>query len=271
MKDATIRASSLGELFDCPARWAAKYLEGRTSYTSGRSHLGTALHKGAGLFDQARIEGSPISVEDATDAFVDAIKKPEGEVRWIDVTKDEAIERGVRLTVNYCNDIAPLETYQAVELKCEPLTISMENGVKITLTGQADRVRLVGEHKGISDLKSGTRIVNAKGEVSVDKHVAPLGTYELIEVLVKQTTGEEMLADAQVIALPTKGDPTPRTTTVRRPSRVLLGDENRPGLLHAAARMIEAETFYGNPQSMLCSERFCPAYKTCWWRANDGP
>jgi hypothetical protein len=203
------------------------------------------------------------------EAFVEAIKNPEGEVRWVDVTKDEAIERGVALTVNYCRDIAPVETYQAVELKCDPLTIAMENGVKITLTGQADRVRLVGDMKGISDLKSGTRIVNSKGEVAIDKHVAQLGTYELIEVLVKQTTGEEMLADAQVIALPTQGDPTPVTTTVRRPSRVLLGDENRPGLLHAAARMIEAETFYGNPQSMLCSDKYCPAHATCWWRAQQ--
>jgi len=269
MKDITIRASSLAEMFDCPARWAAKNIERMRSPTSGRSYLGTSLHKGAGMFDQAKLEGSPISVDDAAQVFVDAINNPEEEVRWTDVTRDEAIDRGVTLTVNYCRDIAPAETYEAVELKCEPLTIAMENGVKITLTGQADRVRVVGEDRGIADLKSGTRIVNSKGEVSVDKHTAQLGTYELIEVLVKQTTGLEMLADAQVIALPTAGDPTPRVATVRRPSRVLLGDDKRSGLLHAASRMAEAETFYGNPSSMLCTEKYCPAYATCWWRAQQ--
>lgn len=268
MTDFSIRASSLSELMDCPARWAAKHIDRLSTPSSGASHLGTSLHKGTGLFDQARIEQSPIELQDAVDAFVDAVKKPEREVAWTDMTPGEAIDVGVQLTLAYCRDLAPSIEFSAVELTCDPLTLNMDNGVRLTLTGQADRVRIAADGKrGIADLKSGKRIIK-DGEVDLDKHVAQLGTYELIEVLVKKTTGEDMLADAQVIALPTSGRPTPKVATIRRPSRVLLGDAEHPGLLDVASQMLKSGTFFGNTRSQLCSEKYCPAFKTCWWRAS---
>jgi RecB family exonuclease len=264
-----IRASSLGEMFDCPARWYARNVERIKSPSSGAAQLGTSLHAGTGLYDSSRIaDGTPASIEDALDCFVDAVRNPAEEVAWTDITPAQAIDRGVLLVTRYCREIAPTRAYQAVELQCDPLPIRAENGVLITLTGTADRIRVLDDKRGIADLKSGARIVK-DGAVDVDKHAVQLGTYELIEVLVKQTTGEDMLLDAEIIALPTKGPAVPVTATVRRPSRLLLGDNDHPGLLDVAAAMAKSEAFFGNPKSVLCSAKYCPAYAKCWWRAKD--
>lgn len=61
MEMTAIRASSLPELFDCPARWEAKHLCGRRLPRSAAAQLGTAVHAGAAVFDVQRILGSPIT------------------------------------------------------------------------------------------------------------------------------------------------------------------------------------------------------------------
>ena len=48
------RASGLSDLFDCPARWYAKNIEKRRMPTSSAAQLGTAVHAGAGAYDQGR-------------------------------------------------------------------------------------------------------------------------------------------------------------------------------------------------------------------------
>src|SRR5690606_29085576 len=68
-----VRASSLGELFDCPSRWYAKNVLGLRTPTSFKARLGTAVHAGTAAFDAARLEGNPITPDDAAGALVDAL------------------------------------------------------------------------------------------------------------------------------------------------------------------------------------------------------
>ena len=70
MEMTVIRASSLPELFDCPARWEAKHLCGRRLPRSAAAQLGTAVHAGAAVFDVQRILGSPITPDDAAGEVV---------------------------------------------------------------------------------------------------------------------------------------------------------------------------------------------------------
>lgn len=262
-----LRASSLADLFDCPARWYARQIEqGGRGPTSGPAQLGTAVHAGTALYDQAALELAPVSVDDAVGAAIEALRKSDVEVVYDDnLTAANAIDLSAALTSRYCYDISPQVVYEAVELKLEPLTINFDNGVRIKLTGSADRVRAVGDRRGISDIKTGRAIVK-DGAVATDKHLAQLGVYELLEVMVKNTTSEDMTLPAQVIALPTAGDPTPAIGEAARPSRLLFGNEQHPGLLTAAAEMFKSGMFYGNPKSVLCGQKYCPAWKTCWWR-----
>lgn len=289
MKELIIRASSLPGLFDCPARWLAQNVEGRRTRTTGPAHLGTSLHHATGRFDQSRIEDSVILVEDAVDIFIDRVKNPteeDGEVVWEqDMPKQKAVDVGVALTIDYCERISFNYHFSGVELKLNPMTIDVQQeGVKITLTGTTDRVRSSTTESsswwekddgdgletkfGICDVKSGKRVIDSQGRIAIDKHVAQLGQYELLQLMTRTDYGYNFTLPAEVIALPTSG--THRQIAVAQvetPSRLLLGDETHPmGLLHAAAKMARAELFPGNPRSMLCSEKYCPAYRTCWWR-----
>lgn len=293
MNEILIRASSLPTMFDCAARWYAQNVEGLRSPNGGAAHLGTSLHHASAQFDQARVEEKPITIDDAVDLFVDRCKKPneeDGEVVWgSDMPQGKAVDVGVRLTMNYCDTYSPQYQFSAVEVKCEPLSIQVpEEGVRIVLTGQADRVRIetttgppaelerwweedgdpATVRYGICDVKSGKRIIASDGTIAIDKHVAQLGQYELIQLLAHQKLGYEFTLPAEVIAFPTSGSRAEvAVTSVVAPSRILLGDDVQPqGLLHMAAKMAKADLFPGNPKSTLCSEKYCPKYSRCWWR-----
>lgn len=274
--EATIRASSFGELFDCSARWAAKYLAaftgGKPPAHSGRAWLGSAIHTGTAVYDTARI-GLPAkdlgaaSLDDAADAFVDSIDKPEGEVQWQpDLSKKQAKDIGALLVSRYCQDISPRYSFEAVEQKCTPLDITVGD-VTIHVTGTNDRVQQQLQLRGICDLKSGARIMR-DGKVNVSPHAAQLGAYELTSLMAERDTGKKFTLPAEIIALPTSGDMIPEVGIVRNPAKVLTGEPGKPGLLQAAAGILRSGIFPGNPRSSLCSRTWCPAFEKCRWRGD---
>jgi hypothetical protein len=63
-----IRASSIGDLFDCAARWEAKHIRGMRMPKSGKAQLGTAIHKSTGLYDQSKLDGAGPQADDCTGA-----------------------------------------------------------------------------------------------------------------------------------------------------------------------------------------------------------
>lgn len=259
----TIRASSLGELFDCPARWEAKHILGLRSPSSGAAQLGTAVHASTAVFDQSRIDGAGLTIDDAAGALVDAIHKPGEDVQWDELKPIDAEKIGLALHAKYCSELAPKQDYANVELACEKLEIT---DLGITLSGTTDRVRRIGGKLGIADLKTGARAVGADGAVSTAGHAAQLGVYEL---LAEFALGQSLDAPAQIIGMQTgKTAASQRIGTgeVKTARQVLVGDEESPGLLQHASNVIHSGLFYGNPRSMLCSEKYCPAYKICKWR-----
>lgn len=259
-----IRASSLAELFDCPARWAAKHIDGLRMPSSAAAQLGTAVHAGTAVFDASRLPGNtPVTADDAAGAVVDAIYKPEHEVDWDDEKPHEAERIALALHSKYCAEIAPKQDYAGVEVECERLELS---DLRIALTGTTDRVRRVGDGLGISDLKTGKTAVAADGTVKTAGHAFQLGVYEL---LAQAATGQPITGDAQIIGLNTGKTPAAQRAgigIVTGAKDVLLGDGEKPGVLEHAARLIHSGDFYGNPRSMLCSERFCPAFSICRFR-----
>lgn len=259
----TLRASSLPELFDCPARWEAKYVRGLRLPKSGAAQLGTAVHAGTALYDQSRIDGSGLTADEAAGAVADAIHHPEEDVEWGDDSPSEAERIGIALHTIYCRDIAPSQRYVAVEATCKALHIT---DIGLALTGTTDRVTLTDEGYGIADLKTGKSAVAADGTVSTGKHAAQIAVYEL---LAGQALGTVISAPARIIGLQVaKTDKGRRAGVgiVRDARDLLIGDEESPGLLQMAADMLHAGRFWGNPSSQLCNPKFCPAYPTCRWR-----
>lgn len=258
----SIRASSLAELFDCPARWAAKHIDGKRLPRSAAAQLGTAVHASTAVYDASRLDGgSPVTADDAAGALVDAIHRPEEDVEWEDTKPQEAERIGLALHARYCADIAPRQKYLGVEVACERLEIP---DLGIALTGTTDRVRETADGQiGIADLKTGGRAVGADGTVTTNGHGPQMGVYEL---LAEQVMGRPVTAPAQIVGLNTgKTAAAQRVGTgeIEGARAALVGTEDQPGMLEHASRIIHSGLFFGNSKSVLCSSKFCPAHPTC--------
>lgn len=263
MSELKVRASSWGELFDCAHRWEGKQMLGMRLPSSPRSHLGHAIHAGTAAFDQARIDCLNITPDDAAGVLVDALRDPTKEVAWSrdDLTLREAEHTGIALLARYCTEISPAYNFVAVEMETKPLSIDCGNGVTVILTGTLDRSRIkLGSYgKGISDLKSGGAAVQ-NGVAKTKGHKPQLGAYEL---LFEHSTGEVITEPADIIGLKTKGKPEVATAEVEGAKALMVGTEERPGLIQYAAEMFRAGLFPPNPQSQLCSPKYCPRWTTC--------
>jgi len=263
MKPVYIRASSLGELFDCPARWEAKHILHMRLPSSGAAQLGTAIHASTAVFDAATLAGAGITVDEAAGAAVDALHKPEYEIDWEDSSPQEAEPIALALHKKYCTTFAPTQNYAAVEVRCESLEIT---DLGIALVGTTDRVRKIGDGYGISDLKTGKTAVMTDGTVKTQGHAFQLGVYEL---LAEHASGIPITAPAQIIGLQTgKTDVAQRigSGSILGARDVLIGEDGAPGVLESAARLIHSGVFFGNPKSTLCSKKYCPRYATCKYR-----
>lgn len=254
-----IRASSLAELFDCPARWEAKNLLGMRMPSSGAATLGTAVHAGTAVFDQSVIDGTGVSINEAASAVVDAIYKPEQDVAWDEDMQPKTAEKiALALHTKYCSEIAPKQNYVGVEITCERLEIT---DLGIALTGTTDRIRKTAEGLGVSDLKTGGRAVGSDGRAVTSGHGPQLGVYEL---LAERSIGQPITAPAEIIGMQTaKTTQKVGTGQIKNAKAALLGDSESPGLLEHAAGIIHAGRFYGNPKSYLCSAKYCPRFSTC--------
>lgn len=263
MNIVTIRASSLGSLFDCPARWEAQHILGMRMPSSGAAQLGTAIHASTAVFDASTLAGSGITVEESAAAAVDSLHKPDSDVDWEDSSPQEVEPIALALHKKYCTEFAPKQEYAAVEVKCESLEIT---DLGIALTGTTDRVRKTADGFGIADLKTGKTAVAADGTVKTAGHAYQMGVYEL---LAERASGIPITAPAQIIGLNTG-----KTAVAQRigdgsilgARDVLIGDEDSPGVLESASRLIHSGVFFGNPKSMLCNVKYCPRFAVCKYR-----
>jgi len=259
-----IRASSLSELHDCPARWASKYIDGRTLPSSGKAALGTAVHASTAAYDQSVIDGSGLSIDDAAAAAVEAIWNPQYDVQWGEDSPQKAEEVALSLHIRYCQEVAPLITYAAVEAKTDDLLIQ---DIGLCLTGTVDRIYKDEAGKlGIADIKTGKVAVGADGTIATAGHAYQLGVYEL---LAQHTTGQPIEAPAKIIGMNTAKTAQGQRVgfgEITGAREVLLGTEEEPGILFYAAEIIHSGLFFGNPKSMLCHASYCPNFGPCRFR-----
>lgn len=263
METVTVRASSLPALFDCPARWEAQNIRKIHLPASSSARLGTAVHASTAVFDTSRMEGAGITVDEAAGAAVDAIHKPDEDVVWDELQPTEAERIALSLHRLYCTNVAPRQTYAAVEATCERLEIT---DLGLALTGTVDRVRRTEDGYGIADIKTGKAAVAADGSCKTKGHAAQIAVYEL---LAEHSANVCIEAPAQIIGLQvakTEKGQRAATGTIAGGRDLLLGDEDSPGLLEMASRLIHSGLFYGNPRAQFCGEKYCPIFNTCKWR-----
>lgn len=256
-----IRASSIATLFDCSFKWEGIHLLGMKSQNSSRAALGTAIHAGTAAFDQARIDGNGITVDEASDFLLVSLTEAEVDWRQGDLSFKQAMYIGIALLMRYCNEISPLYEFSSVEMTTEPLVLDCGDGVSIELMGQLDRSRIItGQYGyGIGDIKTGkTAVVN--GVAKTKGHRAQMGAYE---ILFEYSTGEEITLPAHILGLKTSDKPEVGIGEIHNAKELLIGTEENKGLLEYAATMFRTGDFFPNPNSGLCSDRFCPRWAKC--------
>lgn len=259
-----IRASSLPDLLDCPARWEAKYIQGKKLPSGPEAILGTAVHAGTALYDAQALQGSPISIDDAAGVVVDTIQHPDDDVDWGDARPAEVESTALGLHALYCTQVAPTVSFKAVELTCDALEIE---DLDICLTGTTDRVyEDEWGNLGIADIKTGKAVVGTDGSVKAGKYATQVAVYELLAATSLQAP---ITAPAQIFGLQaakTAKGQRAGIGTVECARDLLLGDETSPGILELVSNMLKAGAFWGNARSMLCAPKFCPIYAACKWR-----
>lgn len=262
MSMLTVRASSWGSLFDCAHRWEGEHILGMRKPSGLRAQLGTAIHASTAAFDAARLANEAMSINDAADVLVKTLQEPEHDVDYNqdDLTVREAEVIGLTLHTKYCSLIAPQMEYLSVEMPLNPLEIDCGGGTIIRLTGTMDRARTFKAEggNGINDIKTGARVIS-NGVVSVQARSPQLGTYQLMS---EQTTGEPTVG-AQITGLQTTKSANVGVSRVFDAKKIMLGDENHKGLIEFAAAMFRAGLFPPNPQSQLCSPKYCARWATC--------
>lgn len=258
----TIRASSFAGLFDCAMRWEGEQILKLYRPSSLRAHLGTSIHASTAAFDQAKIDGEPMSAYDAADVFVDTLYNPGADVDYKDpkLSLKQAEVIGLTLHSRYCAEIAPTMVYESVERTLKPMKIDCGDGLIIQLTGQLDRSRTVRTQHGkvIGDVKTGGRLI-MDGVVSIKGRRAQLGTYQILD---EHTTGEEV-GGAQIIALQTSTTTQVGVSKIFDARPTMLGNEQHKGYIEMAAIMLKSGSFPPNPASVLCDKKYCSRWGTC--------
>ncbi len=262
MSTVTIRASSWGSLFDCAMRWEGEHMLGMRKPSGLRAQLGTAIHASTATFDAAHLAQEDITADQAADVFVKTLYEPENEVDYSqdDLTVKEAEKIGLILHSRYCSEIAPTMNYQSVEMPLQPMEIDCGGGVTVRLTGTMDRARVVKSDGGkvINDIKTGSRVI-ADGKVSLKGRAAQLGAYQLMS----ESTDGEPTVGAQITALQTTKAAPIGVSAVFDAKKIMLGTGHEKGLIEFAAVMLRAGLFPPNPQSQLCSKKYCARWNSC--------
>lgn len=260
-----VRASSWGRLFDCAHAWEGEHILGMRKPSGVRALLGTAVHAGTAVYDQARLDGTPCTPDDAADVLVDELRNPRFEVdlRQDGLSVDEAERIALAVLVRYCLEVAPQFTYVGVETSLDPLDIDCGNGMVVRLTGTMDRARAVDAIDGvaINDIKTGARVI-VNGEAITRGRAAQTGTYQL---MYEQTT-KARTCGSQITALSTSGSGAVAVSPIFDARRVMVGEEGQPGLIEHAAAMFRTGLFPPNPSSILCSEKYCARWNTCLFK-----
>ena len=263
METISVRASGLSELFDCPARWKAKHIDKIRSPSSGKAQRGTAIHLGTAIYDEGRIAGNTVSLEEVIEITHDAIFDRDLDVHWNDITQKFAFETSIPSLAKYCLEISPQFEFAAVELHCEAVEVQCD-GIVLRLTGTTDRVYTVNGQYGIGDIKTGDRIIDGEGILDPAPHKLQLSVYTLLASLQMYV---DMTAPSLIYGIkPGKVEAQAAIAESTASIDYLTGTPDQKGMLEYAAAIIKSGNFYGNNKSFICNKNYCPVFNQCKFR-----
>lgn len=269
---SVIRASSLPGWNDCARREAARifadliqaagYSLKKRPPTVGAC-VGTAVHEAAHEAMKSKIETGNVGPEDAClDRAMDALSTEiEHECLWDRITGDKntAERQIVRMVVSFRDDAAP-----QIEPVESERRLEADLGDGFTITGQKDI--LCRAKQGIRDIKTGT-MQRANG--------GQYGAYSLIDRAHGHTI--DTLSEIFIPRKSLRSEQPPPTFTgydvaaCERLARQTIDDIKR-SVEDFNRRLVSgndpSSAFRANPMSMLCGDKYCPAWGTNFCRVH---
>lgn len=265
-----IRCSTLTSYGDCPRRAAVSVVKTmildagydlRRSMHSIGAGVGTSVHEGAAYILTAKLNTGKSGDRTEAEQFALQILSQivEDGVGWDTTTKNANVaeKQVVRMTRQYHTKIAPDVVPESVEERLEA-----DAGDGFILTGQSDLLAR-DVNRSLNDLKTG----------AVSRTHAPqLGGYTMLNA-----SHGRQIDSAKTVFLkrvkPDREQPPPEIKhyeldeivpvarhRIDRIKREVMEFERRLNDGHADPRW----AFDVNPMSMMCTEKYCPAWGTKW-------
>jgi len=265
----TIRASSLPSYCDCPRRSATRLIgrqiadagyELRETTAGIGSVFGTAFHAGACAVIAGKLAGVTVSQAQAVEMSINNMEEAadSAPMSWDNTTPSRSVAQKQLQTLHqsFYSRVEP-----GIEPAIEPETRRLAKlSDTVTISGQLD-VETTADK--IADFKTG-RLQN---------HFGQMGIYSLLR---KTNVGKsaEALAIIHFLRLPVS-KPYPGPTLVEYP--VAVAERTAWAIVGYMLRDVRKFTetqnpdaFMANPQTVLCSAKFCPAWGTEWCEITMG-
>jgi hypothetical protein len=267
MTALVIRASSTPSFLDCERRTAARAwphlikdagFEAREILPPVGAPIGTATHAGASFTLTEKLESGELG--NHTEAIERGLQSFDEEaangVTWDDTTaeRNTAHQQIIRQISAYRANVAPRVAPVAVEKR-----LNADLGDGIIVSGQAD-LFTEGE---VRDLKTGVRQRN---------NMAQYGTYALLARQHGHPVAR-VYEDFVKRVSPAKPQPEPISTESPAADAMPLAWavlQRMKAALIAFRVSGDPMAFLPNPNSMLCSAKYCPAFGTNFCRAHLG-
>lgn len=265
MDTVKVRASSIGVFFSCPLRWYITNILKKTLPSTAPAAIGTAVHKSTATYDASRLEDNKarwLTIDDSAEEILQHFADPGEEIDWEGMPLDTAVERAVGVHMRYCGEIAHTHQYTHVENTFDTMSIECEvdtGSIRLDLSGTVDRVFQRDGKFGVADIKTGAAALSQ----SSGKHKAQLAAYEM---LAEENLGILIEESGELIKLQTSSNFKVGVENVSNAREALLGNDDFPGMLMHMARALKSGDFYGNPNSWLCSEKYCPHFSRCIYK-----
>jgi hypothetical protein len=255
-----IHASTLPSYADCPRRSAAKAFgrlvtdagyEFRKSPAGIGAAVGTAVHAAADHIMQEKIKTDVLGdIVNAIEIGVEGFKKEISDgVVWDTTTENQnsAEKQIIRLLGSFYSEVAPLIKPKSTEINYRA---AIADGFELT-----GRIDLEDLDESVHDWKTGSILKPYHGQ---------MGTYSLLKKSVSLIPKELVIHYLPRVSIK-KNYPGAQ----RIPYDRALCERAAWSILQIIIRDIKnfqrtqnPWSFAANPMSMLCSEKFCPAYKT---------
>ena len=263
-KKITIRPSGVDAFFECPYKWYRNNLYKPIRIIGSAAHFGTGIHKTAEIYYNeciAKKEWQKPSKElksVAVDTLRECFKKEEpNDLKELNINQ---VEKNIsEISFNYVNN--------AKSLNNEKIPLAVEKTYEVKINSPIiDKVKgtldIIGDNY-IADIKTMGKLKSAK------TYANQQGIYAFLRKLHKESTNDLIIhrlntskntIDTQSIMSETF---TPIDALINQSKFYL---ESIVKTCDAFYKTGDEMLFRGNPNSLLCSEKYCAYYNDCKWR-----